>query len=147
MSGGLSGRSPRAWTSCLPKDSSPPQGRGLLSVLGFEGSDYYAAIFGSALDAERVEIWTDVDGIRTTDPRFIGSTRKIDVISYEEAAEMAVMGAKVLHPLTIEPARKRNIPIRVLNSTNRSAKGRLLSGVTRLLAGLSPWLSEARSCS
>lgn len=98
-------------------------GAGAPSVLGFEGSDYSAAIFGSALDAERVEIWTDVDGIRTTDPRFIGGTRKIDVISYEEAAEMAVMGARVLHPMTIEPARRRNIPIRVLNSTNPECEG------------------------
>ena len=100
--------------------------KGATSVLGFEGSDYSAAIFGMALGAERVEIWTDVDGIRSADPRVIGDTRKIDVISYEEAAEMAAMGARVLHPLTIEPARKKNIPILVLNSTNPSCEGTLV---------------------
>ena len=101
--------------------------KGATSVLGFEGSDYSAAIFGMALGAERVEIWTDVDGIRSADPRVIGNTRKIDVISYEEAAEMAAMGARVLHPLTIEPARKKNIPILVLNSTNQSCDGTLVT--------------------
>lgn len=101
-------------------------GSGATSVLGFEGSDYSAAIFGMALGAERVEIWTDVDGIRTADPRYVSDTGKIDVISYEEAAEMAVMGARVLHPLTIEPARKKNIPIRVLNSTNPECDGSLV---------------------
>lgn len=101
--------------------------KGATSVLGFEGSDYSAAIFGMALGAERVEIWTDVDGIRTADPRVIPNTGKIDVISYEEAAEMAAMGARVLHPLTIEPARKKNIPIKVLNSTNASCDGTLVT--------------------
>ena len=96
---------------------------GATSVLGFEGSDYSAAIFGMALGAERVEIWTDVDGIRTADPRVIGDTRRIEVISYEEAAEMAAMGARVLHPLTIEPARKKNIPIKVLNTMNPDCEG------------------------
>ena len=100
--------------------------KGATSVLGFEGSDYSAAIFGMALGAERVEIWTDVDGIRSADPRVVHNTRKIDVISYEEAAEMAAMGARVLHPLTIEPARKKNIPIRVLNSTNQACEGTLV---------------------
>lgn len=99
---------------------------GATSVLGFEGSDYSAAIFGMALGAARVEIWTDVDGIRTADPRVVSNTGKIDVISYEEAAEMAAMGARVLHPLTIEPARKKNIPIRVLNSTNPAYDGTLV---------------------
>ncbi|MBR1926945.1 MAG: aspartate kinase [Bacteroidales bacterium] len=101
--------------------------KGATSVLGFEGSDYSAAIFGMALGAERVEIWTDVDGIRSADPRVVKDTRKIDVISYEEAAEMAAMGARVLHPLTIEPARKKNIPIKVLNSTNQACDGTLVT--------------------
>ena len=97
--------------------------KGATSVLGFEGSDYSAALFGMALGASRVEIWTDVDGIRTADPRVLPDTCKIDTISYEEAAEMAAMGARVLHPLTIEPARKKNIPIRVLNSLNSECEG------------------------
>lgn len=96
---------------------------GAPSVLGFEGSDYSAAIFGMALGAQRIEIWTDVDGVRTADPRIVSDTRRIDAISYEEAAEMAAMGARVLHPLTIEPARKRNIPVLVLNSTNPDCEG------------------------
>ncbi len=99
---------------------------GAASVLGFEGSDYSAAIFGMALGARRIEIWTDVDGIRTADPRMVADTEKIDVISYEEAAEMAAMGARVLHPLTIEPARRRNIPILVLNSGNPECGGSLV---------------------
>lgn len=99
---------------------------GATSVLGFEGSDYSAAIFGMALDAKRVEIWTDVDGIRTTDPRMLNDTKRIEAISYEEAAEMAAMGARVLHPLTIEPARMKNIPIKVLNSKNPECEGSLV---------------------
>lgn len=96
---------------------------GSTTVLGFEGSDYSAAIFGMALGAKRVEIWTDVDGIRSADPRSIDTTRRIEALSYEEAAEMAAMGARVLHPLTIEPARNRNIPIMVLNSKNPDCQG------------------------
>lgn len=96
---------------------------GATTVLGFEGSDYSAAILGMSLGAAKVEIWTDVDGIRTADPRVVGKTSRIEEISYEEAAEMAYLGARVLHPLTIEPARKKNIPIRVLNSGNPSCEG------------------------
>ena len=100
---------------------------GFTSVLGFEGSDYSAALFGMALGASRVEIWTDVDGIRTADPRTIGDTERIEKVSYEEAAEMAAMGARVLHPLTIEPARKKNIPILVLNSGNSQCPGTVVT--------------------
>lgn len=96
---------------------------GFSSVLGFEGSDYSAAIFGMALNADRVEIWTDVDGIRTADPRVVGKTAKIGTASYEEAAVMAYLGARVLHPLTIGPARRRNIPIMVLNTMNPEGEG------------------------
>ena len=98
-------------------------GSGAPSVLGFEGSDYSAAIFGMALGAQRVEIWTDVDGVRTADPRIVSDTKRVEAISYEEAAEMAAMGARVLHPLTIEPTRKRNIPVLVLNSGNPACEG------------------------
>ena len=99
---------------------------GSTSVLGFEGSDYSAALFAMALDAGRVEIWTDVDGIRTADPRKVDRTCRIDRVSYDEAAVMASMGARVLHPLTIEPARLKNIPIQVLNSRNPSCEGTLV---------------------
>ena len=93
------------------------------SVLGFEGSDYSAAIFGMSLDAGRVEIWTDVDGIRSADPCIVERTCRIPVLSYEEAAEMAALGARVLHPLTIGPARSKGIPICVLNSHEPSGEG------------------------
>ncbi len=97
------------------------------SVLGFEGSDYSAAIFGMALDAERIEIWTDVDGIRSADPRKVPETRRIEKVSYDEASEMAYLGARVLHPLTIEPARRRNIPVYVLNSMSPEAPGSIVT--------------------
>lgn len=93
------------------------------TVLGRGGSDYSASLIGMAIDAERIEIWTDVDGVRTADPRKVQNTKSLEKISFEEAAEMAHFGAKVLHPLTIEPAVKKNIPIYVLNSMNPSGKG------------------------
>lgn len=93
------------------------------TVLGRGGSDYSASLIGMAIDAVRIEIWTDVDGVRTADPRRVQNTRCLDKISFEEAAEMAHFGAKVLHPLTIEPAVKKNIPIQVLNSMNPDGEG------------------------
>ena len=93
------------------------------TVLGRGGSDYSASLIGMAVDAEKIEIWTDVDGVRTADPRYVPNTKSLEQISFEEAAEMAHFGAKVLHPLTIEPAVKKNIPIYVLNSMNPSGKG------------------------
>lgn len=96
---------------------------GKQTVLGRGGSDYSASLIGMSIDAERIEIWTDVDGVRTADPRKVQNTKYLEKISFEEAAEMAHFGAKVLHPLTIEPAVKKNIPIYVLNSMNPSGKG------------------------
>lgn len=93
------------------------------TVLGRGGSDYSASLIGMAVDAKRIEIWTDVDGVRTADPRRVKNTKCLDKISFEEAAEMAHFGAKVLHPLTIEPAVKKNIPLFVLNSMNPEGKG------------------------
>ena len=93
------------------------------TVLGRGGSDYSASLIGMAVDAEKIEIWTDVDGVRSADPRKVENTKYLEKISFEEAAEMAHFGAKVLHPLTIEPAVKKNIPIYVLNSQNPSGKG------------------------
>lgn len=101
--------------------TSNPKGEGC--VLGRGGSDYSASLIGMALDASAIEIWTDVDGVRTADPRVVKNTKYLEQISFEEAAEMAHFGAKVLHPLTIEPAVKKNIPLYVLNSTNPSGKG------------------------
>lgn len=91
---------------------------GKSAVLGRGGSDYSASLIGRALEAEAVEIWTDVDGVRTADPRKVPTTRALKRLSYEQAAEMAHFGAKVLHPLTLEPAREKNIPVYVLNTHN-----------------------------
>lgn len=93
------------------------------TVLGRGGSDYTASLIGAACGADRIEIWTDVDGIRTTDPRIVRNTKRIDKVSFAEAAEMAAYGAKVLHPMTIAPAVSKNIPILVLNSMEPDAPG------------------------
>src|SRR5256885_10298740 len=87
---------------------------GITTTIGRGGSDFSAAIFGAGLGAERIEIWTDVDGILTTDPRVCPDARRIKVISFDEAAELAYFGAKVLHPATVLPAIQKNIPVYVL---------------------------------
>jgi aspartate kinase len=89
---------------------------GATTTLGRGGSDYTAALFGAALDADAVEIWTDVDGMMTADPRVVAGARPIETISFEEASELAYFGARVLHPLTLAPAIEKGIPIRVKNS-------------------------------
>ena len=96
---------------------------GIPTTLGRGGSDLSASIIGAALNAERIEIWTDVEGIMTTDPRMCQQAMPIDVISFDEAAELAYFGAKVLHPATLTPAIRKNIPVHVLNSRNPKADG------------------------
>jgi len=96
---------------------------GITTTLGRGGSDFTGALIGGALNAEAIEIWTDVDGIMTTDPRVVAEALRVKVISFEEAAELAYFGAKVLHPATILPAVKKNIPVLVLNSRNPSCEG------------------------
>jgi aspartate kinase len=96
---------------------------GITTTLGRGGSDFTGALIGGALSAETIEIWTDVDGIMTTDPRVCPEALRVKVISFEEAAELAYFGAKVLHPATILPAVKKNIPVQVLNSRNPSCEG------------------------
>jgi aspartate kinase len=96
---------------------------GITTTIGRGGSDFSAAIFGAALNAERIEIWTDVDGMMTTDPRLCKDARRIKVISFDEAAELAYFGAKVLHPATVLPAVQQNIPVFVLNSMNPTCEG------------------------
>ena len=90
---------------------------GTPTTLGRGGSDFTAALLGAALDVERVEIWTDVNGLMTADPRIVPSARTLRAASYEEAAELATFGAKVLHPATALPLVRAGIPIVVLNST------------------------------
>ena len=96
---------------------------GITTTLGRGGSDYTAALLGEALRASAIEIWTDVDGILTADPRICPDALRVRHISFEEAAELAYFGAKVLHPATILPAVKKNIPVWVLNSKNPSSEG------------------------
>ena len=96
---------------------------GIPTTLGRGGSDFTAAIVGAGLDAQRIEIWTDVDGMMTTDPRLCPHARRIKTISFEEAAELAYFGAKVLHPATLLPAIQKNIPVLILNSQNPGNAG------------------------
>ncbi|MBV9496420.1 MAG: lysine-sensitive aspartokinase 3 [Acidobacteria bacterium] len=100
---------------------------GATTTLGRGGSDYSAAIVGAAVGAKEIQIWTDVDGMMTCDPRLIPSARVIDRISYVEAAELAWFGAKVLHPKTIAPAVDEGIPVRVLNTHNVASPGTLVT--------------------
>ncbi len=96
---------------------------GVTTTLGRGGSDFTAALVGGGVQAEAIEIWTDVNGIMTTDPRVVPGALRVRNISFEEAAELAYFGAKVLHPATILPAVKKNIPVLVLNSRNPSNEG------------------------
>jgi aspartate kinase len=96
---------------------------GITTTLGRGGSDFTGALVGGAMSAESIEIWTDVDGIMTSDPRVCPDALRVKVISFEEAAELAYFGAKVLHPATILPAVKKNIPVLVLNSRNAACEG------------------------
>jgi aspartate kinase len=96
---------------------------GIPTTLGRGGSDFSATIVGAALDACRVEIWTDVDGVMSADPRLCPDARLIRKMSFEEAAELAHFGAKVLHPATLVPVAKKNIPVYVLNSRNPDVEG------------------------
>ena len=96
---------------------------GITTTIGRGGSDFTAALLGGAMQAESIEIWTDVDGIMTSDPRVCPDALRVKVISFEEAAELAYFGAKVLHPATILPAVRKNIPVLVLNSRNPANEG------------------------
>ena len=96
---------------------------GATTTLGRGGSDFTAALVGAGVDAQAIEIWTDVNGIMTTDPRVVPGALRVRSISFEEAAELAYFGAKVLHPATILPAVRKNIPVLVLNSRNPSNVG------------------------
>ena len=102
---------------------------GVTTTIGRGGSDYTGALVGGALDAEAIEIWTDVDGIMTTDPRVCPDALRVKVISFEEAAELAYFGAKVLHPATILPAVRKNIPVHVLNSRNAGCEGTRIASI------------------
>lgn len=100
---------------------------GVTTTLGRGGSDYSASLLGAALHVEGIEIWTDVDGMLTADPRVVPAARTIEQVGFEEASELASFGAKVLHPYTIAPAVRIGIPVRVLNSRKPRGLGTLIT--------------------
>jgi aspartate kinase len=99
------------------------QGTGVTTTLGRGGSDYSASLFGAAVRAEAIEIWTDVDGMLTGDPRVVSDALLIEQIAFDEASELASFGAKVLHPNTIAPAVRLGIPVYILNSRRPDGRG------------------------
>src|SRR5260370_2752633 len=105
---------------------------GVTTILGRGGSDFSAAIVGAGIAADEIQIWTDVDGVMTCDPKLVPEARRVKTISFAEAAELAYFGAKVLHPSTLLPAMEKNIPVVVLNSRRPDFAG------TRIVAGAVP---------
>jgi aspartate kinase len=104
---------------------------GATTTLGRGGSDYTAALIGAALEAQEIQIWTDVPGVLTADPRLVSHARTVPHLSFEEAAELAYFGAKVLHPKTLHPAIERDIPVRICNSRAQESGSTLVVGETR----------------
>jgi aspartate kinase len=100
---------------------------GIVTTVGRGGSDYTATILGVALQANEVWIWTDVDGIMTTDPKLVPAARMLPQLSYHEAAEMAIFGAKAMHPRALGPVIKENIPVRIRNTGNPKNTGTLIT--------------------
>ena len=90
------------------------------------GSDYTASLIGAAIEADEIEIWTDIDGMHNNDPRFVDGTKPVSELHYEEAAELAYFGAKILHPTCVLPAKVNNIPVRLLNTMDPEAHGTLI---------------------
>jgi len=100
---------------------------GITTTLGRGGSDYSAALFGAALGASEIQIWTDVDGILTADPRVVAEAQLVERLSFDEAAELAYFGAKVLHPSTILPAVDQRIPVKILNTLRPERPGSVIT--------------------
>jgi len=101
--------------------------KGEIDNLQRGGSDYTASLIGAAIDSEEIQIWTDIDGFHNNDPRHVSNTKKIDQLSFLEAAELAYFGAKILHPQTVLPAREQNIPVRLKNTMNPADSGTLIT--------------------
>ena len=119
---------------------------GATTTLGRGGSDYSAALLGACLLADEIEIWTDVDGVMSADPRVVARARVLSTLSYENAATLATFGAKVLHPKTIEPAASNGIPVRVLNSRRPNEPGTLIDGSSSCEPGYAAVASRAGLC-
>jgi aspartate kinase len=94
------------------------------------GSDYTASLVGAAINANEIQIWTDIDGMHNNDPRIVGKTYPIAELSFDEAAELAYFGAKILHPSSVLPAQLKNIPVRLLNTMQPEAKGTVIKAIT-----------------
>ncbi len=100
---------------------------GEIDNLNRGGSDYSASLIGAATDAKSIEIWTDIDGFHNNDPRYVENTKPIEYLSFDEAAELAYFGAKILHPTSVIPARKKSIPVLLKNTMQPNAFGTLIS--------------------
>src|SRR5690606_38757681 len=104
------------------------------------GSDYTASLIGAAIKADEIQIWTDIDGMHNNDPRVVKGTSPIANLSFDEAAELAYFGAKILHPQSVFPAQRFNVPVRLLNTMEPTAPGTLINkdgaakGVVRAIA-------------
>jgi aspartate kinase len=109
---------------------------GATTTLGFEGSDYTATILGAALQADDIQIWKDVSGLMTADPRVFAGARTVKVCTYREAADLTYFGAKVLHPKAIYPAANRNIPVHIFNSKEPDATGTSIAAAAPRCANL-----------
>jgi bifunctional aspartokinase / homoserine dehydrogenase 1 len=118
---------------------------GRTTTIGRSGSDYTASVIGAAMEASVVEIWTDVDGVMSSDPKIVPKAFVLEHISYEEAMELSYFGSKVLHPSTIAPAVKAKIPIRIKNSFNPQQRGTLVSGDVRDSAGAAKGISSVEN--
>jgi aspartate kinase len=118
-------------TGFIAKDKN-----GNITTFGRGGSDLTASVLGAALKVAEIQVWKDVDGILTTDPRIVSRAKPVPNISFEEAAELAYFGAKVLHPLSIQPAMAHGIPVRVKNSYNPDHPGTIIIGTTVASEGL-----------
>src|SRR4029077_12368070 len=100
---------------------------GVTTTLGRGGTDHTAGIAGDAIGAEEIQIWTEVDGMLTSDPTILPGGFRVKTCSFAEAAELAYFGAKVLHPATVLPAIEKNIPVRILNSRRPESEGTLIT--------------------
>ena len=127
----------QAWWSWAASSASTEDG--VTSTLGRGGSDFTASIVGAGVNAEEIQIWTDVDGMLTADPTILPGGHRVKIISFAEAAELAYFGAKVLHPATVIPAMERNIPVLILNSRRPEVPG------TRIVSEAVPCRNAVKS--
>lgn len=118
---------------------------GVTTTLGRNGSDYTASLVGTAMDADAIEIWTDVDGVYSADPRFVDSARVLDAVSYREAMELSYFGAEVIHPYTMLPAVEKGIPLLIRNTMNPDAPGTVIGTAGSSTAGLVTGIASIES--